>query len=159
MTVYCDLTREPDCVGILPDPGTRLVLTGTRLHTEPEAYRDLPLAVRLERECDVRFWFGNAPEPPFYTVPRSTVFARDSRGGYFLCGEGPALDWSEPVYYIDRGFACHRLTPVGEGLADGGMSWRETMVPSAEFEIFPDRAAAQKRYPIRSMQELLEENT
>ena len=157
MKVYCDLTGENRCIGILPSPGTELILTGTEVHTEPERYRDLPLAKILAEQCDVHFFFGaDCPQPPFYTVPRTRVFARDSRGGYFATPEEAALDWSEPIYYIhaDRIF---RLSPMGASLADMGMAWRETMLPCAEFELFPDAAAARAHYDIRTVQQLMEE--
>ena len=85
------------------------------------------------------------------------VFARDSRGGYFAAADHPALDWSGPLYYIDGGLVCHRLTPAGKNLADAGESWRQTMVISGEVQVFPDRAAAEQRYRILTLQELLEE--
>ena len=157
MRVYCDLTREARCVGILPDPGTELILTGTEVHTEPEHYRNLPLARALAEQCDVHFFFGaDCPQPPFYTVPRSTVFARDSRGGYFIAPEEAALDWSEPIFYIE-GSRAFRLIPAGATLADMGRTWRETMLPGTDFEVFPDRAAAKKAYDIRTFQQLMEE--
>ena len=85
MKVYCDMTTEPGCIGILPEPGTELILTGVELHTEPAKYRMLPLALRLAEECDVHVWFGDErPEKPFYTVPKTTLFAHDSRGGHFV---------------------------------------------------------------------------
>ena len=157
MKIYCDLTQEETCVGILPSPGTELILTGTLVHTEPEALRGFPLAVRLAEGCDVHFWFGQVPEAPFYTVPQTEVFARDSRGGYFAAADHPALDWSGPLYYIDGGLVCHRLTPAGKNLAGAGESWRQTMVISGEVQVFPDRAAAEQRYRILTLQELLEE--
>lgn len=159
MKVYCDLTTEQRCIGILPGPDTELILTGTEVHTEPEQYRDIPLARELEECCDVRFFFGKELQAaPFCTVPRSVVFARDSRGGYFVSGEAPAMDWSAPVYYIDSGRNCYRLIPAGERLADMGILWRQTMVPTDEIGIFPDRAAAERIYPIRTLQELMEES-
>ena len=157
MRVYCDLTREARCVGILPDPGTELILTGTEVHTEPEHYRNLPLARALAERCDVHFFFGaDCPQPPFYTVPRSTVFAWDSRGGYFLAPEEAALDWSVPILYIE-GSRVFRLIPAGATLEDMGTGWRETMLPCTDFEVFPDRAAAQRVYDIRTIQQLMEE--
>ena len=157
MKRYCDLTGEPECIGILPGPRTELILTGTQVHTEPEKLRDHPLAVRLAAECDLHFWFGGAPSAPFYTVPRSVVFAHDSLGGYFLTREHPALDWSEPVYYIDPEHRCFRLTKAGQTRADMGGRWREAMVPSVDFEVFRDRAAAQLRFAILDPKQLLEE--
>ena len=157
MKVYCDMTGENRCIGILPDPGTELILTGTEVHTEPENYRDLPLAKDLAERCDVHFFFGaDCTRPPFYTVPRTRVFARDSRGGYFVTPEEAALDWSEPIFYIhaDR---VYRLIPVGASLADLGMAWRETMLPCTELEVFPDAAAAKKVYDIRTFQQLMED--
>ena len=157
MRVYCDLTQERCCIGILPDPGTELILTGTEVHTEPEHYRDLPLARALAEQCDVHFFFdADCPRPPFYTVPRSTVFARDSRGGYFIAPEEAVLDWSEPIFYIE-GSRVFRLIPAGATLADMGTGWRETMRPCTEFEVFPDRAVAQRVYDIRTFQQLMEE--
>ena len=157
MRVYCDLTQERCCIGILPNPGTELILTGTEVHTEPEHYRDLPLARALAEQCDVHFFFGtDCPRPPFYTVPRSTVFARDSRGGYFIAPEESVLDWSEPIFYIE-GSRVFRLIPAGATLADMGRAWRETMRPCTDFEIFPDRAAAKLVYDIRTIQQLMEE--
>lgn len=85
------------------------------------------------------------------------VFARDSRGGYFAAADQAAMDRSEPIYYIDAGLVCHRLTPMGDDLADAGESWRQTMEESGEVDIFPDRAAARRRYGILTLQELLEE--
>lgn len=158
MTLYCDVTREPECVGVCMTDGTEVVFTGTEVHAEPPEYRTLPLAVRLAEECDVHFRFGDETwEPPFYTVPGTVVFARDSRGGYFAAADHPALDWSGPLYYIDGGLVCHRLTPAGKNLADAGESWRQIMVISGEVQVFPDRAAAEQRYRILTLQELLEE--
>ena len=157
MRIYCDLTQERRCIGLLPDPGTELILTGTAVHTEPENYRNLPLARALAERCDVHFFFGtDCPQPPFYTVPRSTVFARDSRGGYFITPEEAALDWSEPIFYIE-GSRVFRLIPAGATLADMGRAWRETMLPCTDFEVFPVRAAAQSVYDIRTFQQLMEE--
>ena len=59
MTLYCDLTREPECVGVCLTDGTEVVFTGTEVHAEPPEYRTLPLAVRLAEECDVHFRFGD----------------------------------------------------------------------------------------------------
>lgn len=157
MKIYCDLTGEGACVGILPNPGTELILTGTLVHVEPEKLREFPLAVRLAGECGLHFWFGSAPEAPFYTVPKTEVFAHDSRGGYFITTGDPALDWSEPLYYIDGQFGCHRLIPVGENVADMGQTWRDTMVSCDDIEVFPDRAAAEERYPIRTLKQFMEE--
>ena len=157
MRVYCDMTTEPGCIGILPEPGTELILTGVELHTEPAKYRMLPLALRLAQECDLRFWFDDETlEKPFYTVPKTTVFARDSRGGHFVSTEEPGLDWSKPLYYIDPMLVCHRIVPVGKDLTDMGRSWRETMVVCGDIEIFPDRAAAERQYRILTLQQLLE---
>ena len=55
MTLYCDLTREPECVGVCMTDGKQVVFTGTEVHAEPPEYRTLPLAVRLAEECDVHF--------------------------------------------------------------------------------------------------------
>ena len=159
MKVYCELAGEHGCIGVIPDPETELILTGTVVHTEPEAYRDLPLARVLAEECDLYFFFGASTEPPFYTVPKTEVFARDSRGGYFLTTGDTALDWSAPICYIDAAFRCHRLVPVGGSLAEMGRNWRETMVSCNEIEFFPDRAAAMERYDIRTFQQLMEEHT
>lgn len=34
---------------------------------------------------------------------------------------------------------------------------RETMIPCGDIEVFPDRTAAERRYPIRTLQQLMEE--
>lgn len=157
MKIYCDLTQEAGCVGVCMTNGHQLVCTGTELHTEPAKYRTLPLAVRLAQECDVHFWFDDEQaDVPFYTVPRTVVFAHDSRGGYFAARDHAALDWSEPLYYIDAALVCRRLVPVGKNLADLGMGWRERMTPCDEIEVFPSRAAAEERYRILTLQQLLE---
>lgn len=157
MRIYCDITNESGCIGILPDPGTELILTGVELHTEPAKYRTLPLALRLAEECDVHVWFDDeTPEKPFYTVPKTTLFAHDSRSGHFVSTEEPGLDWSVPLYYIDPMLVCHRIVPVGKELADMGKGWRETMVACSDIEIFPDRTAAERQYRILTLQQLLE---
>lgn len=157
MKVYCDCTNEPGCVGVLLGREIEVVFTGTQLHIEAAKYRTLPLALRLAQECDLHFWFSDEqPELPFYTVPKTEVFAHDSRGGFFVTTEHAALDWSAPLYYIDPMLVCHRIPPTGKTVADMGSTWRETMVPWGELEAFPNRAAAEARYPILTLQQLME---
>ena len=157
MKVYCDITGKPGCIGIIPNPGVEIIFTGVELHSEPAKYRTLPLAVRLAQECDLHFWFDDEkPEKPFYTVPKTEVFAHDSRGGYFVTTENLGLDWSSPLYYIDTMFVCHRIKPVGKELVDMGTFWRETMTPCADIAVFPNRAKAEEQYRILTLQQLLE---
>ena len=157
MKVYCDVTAEHGCIGIIPGPGTQIIFTGVELHTEPAGYRTLPLALRLAEECGLHFWFGDErPEKPFYTVSKTVAFAHDRSGGYFVTTGDICLDWSAPLYYIDTALVCHRIVPVGKNVADMGNSWRETMVPCDDIDVFPDRAAAEGRYRIRTLQQLVE---
>ncbi len=153
MTVYCDITAEPECIGIIPNPGVEVIFTGVELHTEPSKYRTLPLAVRLAQECDVHFWFDDEKtEKPFYTVPKTEVLAHDSRGGYVVVREGAA-----PLYYISPGFSCHRIVSGGGNLTDMGSTWWKNMIPCEDVEVFPSRAAAEEKYRILTLQQLLEE--
>lgn len=135
MKVYCELAGEHGCIGVIPDPETELILTGTVVHTEPEAYRDLPLARVLAEECDLHFFFGASTEPPFYTVPKTEVFARDSRGGYFLTTGDTALDWSAPRH--SDATAWFRWAGVWRRWAEtGGRPWFPAM-RSSFFRIAP----------------------
>lgn len=157
MKIYCDITKEDGCIGVIPNPGVEIIFTGTEVHTEPANLCGHPMALRLAEECDFHFWFGkDRIVPPFYTVPKTEIAGYDSRGGYFVSPEDLSLDWSEPLYYIDPMLVCHRIVPVGKTLADMGVSWRETMVSCGDIEVFPDQSAAEERYRIMSLQELLE---
>lgn len=158
MNRYFDLTRLRGCVGVLLDPGQTAVFTGTQIHWEDPRYEGCELALRLERENDLYFWFGQAPRVGVYTVPKMELGGYDSRGGYFAGSPDFTLG-EEPLYYIDRKRQCWRIAEHSRDFAAMGMSWRETMVPAEGFRVFGSLQEAQREYPIaqpRDERELLE---
>lgn len=149
MTHYFDLSKLRGCVGILADPGDRVVLTGTAVHSEPEKYRDTDLARKLKAENDLRFWFGAAPAAPFYTVPRTELGGFDSRGGFFAGCPDFSLRGEGCIYYIDRDRRCWKITENAGDVLSMGKAWREGMTPCEEIELFDSFEGARQRYPIR----------
>lgn len=157
MTYYVDVTGENGCCAILfTDPENKVVYAGTVVHTEEEKYRDHELARRLERECDFHFYFRGDRLPELYTVPQTEIAGFDSQGGLFA-GIGSFSLRGEPLYYIDREGSCFLITDDSGKFLEMGKSWRESMVPADDIELFASRTQAEQVYRIWSWQELLEE--
>ncbi len=142
MKVYVDLTGERDCVGLLVHEA-EVVLCGTTVHAEPVRYQTSESARRF-REMGLHFWFGQPPEPPFYTIPLTTVLAHDGDGGYFLL--------TEDALYYDQNGACFW---VCDSLRDFPEDWRARLKPCDEIRVYPSRAAVE--HHIYSLTELMEE--
>lgn len=146
MTHYFDLSKLSGCVGIVADPGDRVVYTGTAVHEEPAEYRDTALARKLEEENDLHFWFGEGPAAPFYTVPQTELGGYDSEGGFFAGCPDFSLREGAVLYYIDRERRCWKIKGEFPGR---GTAWREAMERSGDLEIFDSFEAACGCYPIR----------
>lgn len=157
MTFYIDLTGEGGCCGILfTQPENTAVYTGTTVHTEPEQYRDHPLAERFAKECDFRFFFKGEELPKLYTVPQTEIGGYDSEGGLFAGNCNFSLR-DEPLYYIDREGKCFRITGDSSQFLEMGLSWRERMEPNDAIEVFASRAEAEQKYKIWEWKDLLKE--
>ncbi len=158
MTCYFDLTLLNSCTGVILSPDHQVIFTGTQIHTEHERYRDCELALRLEQENDLHFWFGEAPRIDVYTVPQMELGGYDSRGGWFAGCPDFSLE-AEPLYYIDRNRRCWRITEDSREFGEMGLLWRERMVPAEEIRIFASLDEAREYYPIgrpADTEELLE---
>ena len=158
MTWYFDLTQLRGATGLILSSGHQAILTGTRIHTEPERYRSCEPALRMERENDLHFWFGEAPRIDLYTVPTMELGGYDSLGGYVTGCPDFSLG-AEPLYYIDRDRRCWRITEDSRKFQDMGCSWREHMVPAEEIRVFGSIEEARGQNPIRkpaNSEELLE---
>ncbi len=146
MKIYVDLTREKNCVGLFVHEPVEVIFVGTVAHWEQEKYRHSEPALRLQG-LGLHFWFGAAPEPDLYTIPKTTIFAHDGGVGRFLTTE------EDDLYYWDGKTVfriCDRLQELPE-------NWRETMEPTDAMEIYPSRSAAEKVHHIYSLTELMEE--
>lgn len=150
MTYYFDLSDLGGCVGIIANPGDKVILTGTQVHREPEKYRGCELAERFSRENDLHFWYGReTPNLSVYTVPKVELGGYDSRGGMFAGCQDFTLRDAEPLYYIDRERRCFLITADSRTFSGMGRMWREQMVPTDAIEVFSSQAEAAQRYQIR----------
>ena len=154
MTYYYDTTDLPGCIGILPDPGDKVVFAGTEVHMEPSRYRGA-LSDRFARECDFHFWFDDEfPAVNLYTVPKIQVGGYDSRGGLFACIDSFSVHRDTPMYYISASGSCFLIAPDGREFLERGMSWQKDLLPSDAIEIFSSKEEAKKKYNIRDLKDL-----
>lgn len=155
MKIYIDLTGE-GCVGVCLRPGYDAVFTGTEIHREPAKYRGIEAARLLEEKCDMHFWFGDEmPDAKLYTVPKTEIGGYDSRGGLFLGCPDFGFREDTPLYYLSPERECFLITSDAREFRDMGMTWHERMVPSDAIACFPSRVEAQKKYDIKSLQDIL----
>ncbi len=148
MTHYYDLSKLSGCVGIIADPGDRVVCTGTQIHTEPGEYQQLELTRKLAEENDFHFWFDEGPKLAIYTVPKTELGGYDSKGGFFAGCMDFTLREKEPMYYIDAQRRCWLITTDSGEFLTMGASWREKLVPTDAIEVFDSYEQARTRYPI-----------
>ena len=85
MTNYLDMTQANGCLGIIPENGETIVLTGVSVYSVPlsvkrdegEAYDD------FARKYGIHFIFDDCiPEIDVYAVPKIEIAATDSDGGF-----------------------------------------------------------------------------
>lgn len=149
MTYYFDLSELGGAVGIIANPGDRVVCTGSRIHTEPAKYRGIDLEKRLAEEYDLHLFFDDEPLPETpYTVPLMEIGGYDSHGG--LIAGSPHFGFRDTVslYYIDREKKCFLITDGTRNFMELGKNWRDGMVPLEDAEIFASFEEASRKYPI-----------
>lgn len=152
MIHYYDPTTSDACIGIIPNPGDTVILTGTKIHSEPAKYRGCMLSERFVRECDFHFWFDDEdPAVDIYTVPMVEVGGFDSHGGLFAGMDDFTIGRGEPMYYIDAYGKCFLITEDSGEFLSLGQSWRQHMTPSDAIEVFSSKAEARRKYNIKDM--------
>jgi len=156
MTVYLDLTKENGCVGVVVNKDVQLIYTGTELHIEPAKYRNL---AKPFEENGFRFWFSDEkPEVSLYTVPKTQICGYDSRGGYFAALDHLSFREAQPIYYISPDLRCWLVTHDARKFREPFLNWKEQMTPSDAIDVFLSREDAEKKYDIKELKDLWEED-
>lgn len=126
--------------GVIFTRDTRAVYTGTGIVTE----RSEPVVEEVSRLCGIRFFLGEAPEAPFYSVPYLEVFASDGRGGWFA---STTESTGGPVYYIAPDRTAHLVTDCYRRLFDLTVpdpDWRQKILPGDWPRLPEDRSGRRK---------------
>lgn len=156
MTVYLDVTKEKGCVGVVLKQDVQVVYTGTELHREPAKYRDL---ARPFEDNDFHFWFGDEkPEVSLYTVPKTVICGYDSRGGCFASIDSLPFHEQQPMYYISPDLQCWLITDDAREFREPFPDWREKLTLSDAIDVYPSREEAEKKYEIKELKDLWEED-
>lgn len=156
MTVYLDVMKEKGCVGVILKEGIQLVYTGTSLHIEPAKYRELAKPFEAN---DFHFWFDDEkPEASVYTVPKTEICGYDREGGWFAAMDHLSFQEPQPIYYISPDRKCWLITDDARKFREPFPNWKEQMIPSNAIEVFYDRAEAEKKYNIKELKDLWEED-
>ena len=77
MTQYVDLTKTEGCIGILPENGETIVLTGVSVNSMPLSVKQKEgeLYADFANKYGIHFIFDDdIPEIDFYSIPRWEVF-------------------------------------------------------------------------------------
>lgn len=152
MTKYLDLTRVTGCVGVIPENGETLVLTGVSVNSMPLSVkrREWELYADFARKYDIHFIFDDCkPEPDFYTVPWIDIAAIDSSGGFLASvGEPFSLRESVRLVYISKERECFLITGDSRKLISMASSWKSALIPCDDIQIYDSEDSARKDYPI-----------
>jgi len=156
MTVYLDVMKENGCVGVIFEKDVQVVYTGTQIHIEPAKYRDL---AKPFVENDFHFWFSDEkPEISLYTAPKTEVCGYDSAGGYFAAIDHLDLREPQPIYYIDPELRCWLITADARKFRNPFPNWRDQMTRSDDIAVFSNREEAEKKFDIKELKDLWEED-
>ena len=149
MTYYFDLSELGGAVGIIANPGDRVVYTGTRAYGEPAKYRGCALEKQLAEEYDLHLFFDDEPMPDaLYTVPLMEIGGYDSHGGLIAGSPYFGFRNSVSLYYINREKKCFLITDGTRNFMELGKDWRDGMIPLADAEVFASFEEAREKYPI-----------
>lgn len=140
-TIYLDVTQEQEAVGIVADPGVKVVHVGTTVHREPEELRGHPKAQKWEQDWDLHFLYGADPGPELYTIPRTEVVGFDGQGGWILVTDDVSFE-EDNCYYLSRDRAVFHILGGLERDPSTGQTWQERLVPWKGIRVFSSKEEA-----------------
>ena len=135
-TIYIDNTTTggDGPTGIILDHGTKAVYTGLGIHTE----QDDPAVAEIARLCGIRFFSGEAPEVPLYSVPYLEVLASDGQGGWFAMTQDHIRG---PLYHIAPDRTARLVTEYYRNIFDLAIpdpDWRSERLPGGPWPRLPE---------------------
>ena len=147
MTQYVDLTKTEGCIGILPENGETIVLTGVSVNSMPLSVkqREGELYADFAKKHGIHFIFDDdIPEIDFYSVPRLDIGARDNDGGFIASvSESFSLSDSICLVYISPDRKCYLLTKDATEFLTIVSDWRYDGVT-----LYPTKDKAREKYEI-----------
>lgn len=152
MTQYIDLTKTEGCIGILPENGESIVLTGVSVCSMPLSVKQKEgrLYADFAQKYGIQFLFDDdIPSIDFYTVPRLDIAATDCKGG-FIASVGDPFDLSQSVtlVYISPDKNCYLITNDSTEFLAIVHDWRSRLSPFRKVEIFDSKDQAKEKYDI-----------
>ena len=152
MTQYVDLTKTEGCIGILPENGETIVLTGVSVNSMPLSVkqREGALYADFANKYGIHFIFDDdIPEIDFYSVPRLDIGARDNDGGFIASvSESFSLSDSICLVYISPDRKCYMLTKDATEFLSIVSDWRGRLTPYDGVTLYPNKDKAREEYEI-----------
>lgn len=157
MTQYIDMTKTKGYIGILPENGDTIVLTGVSVNSIPLSVKrkEGELYADFARKYGIHFIFDDdIPEIDFYAIPRLDIGARDNAGGFIASISEPfSLSDSICLVYISTDRKCYLITNDATEFLSIVSDWKGRLTPYDGIKLYTSEDKAKEEYDIINFEE------
>ena len=152
--IYLDETSLDSCTAVFVSDA-EVIRAGSTVYSMPASENNDEYK-KIAKEYDIKFVFDdNIPAIDFYTIPMTSVFATDSKGGYFVSVEDYFdLESEVPICYIDSDRKCYIVAENGKAFLQNISEWKNKMNLFSGIKFYSSKAEAEKENEFLDLDEL-----
>ena len=152
--IYLDDTSLDGCVAVYISDA-EVVRAGTSVYSMPVSDKNDEYK-NIAEKYDINFIFDdNIPAIDFYTIPMTSVFATDSKGGYLVSvRDFFDLKSDVPICYISSDKKCYLVAENAKEFIENISVWKNNMRLFTDIKFYSSKAEAEKENEFLDLKKL-----